>query len=99
MVWGGLTVMVRFKTASILVVAMLGGRGIVLWWLSQHGLRARDQPAAIEIWIARRLRHMAVPASQRSAQNPLPPSPDILAEARGHFADHCAICHANDGSG
>jgi mono/diheme cytochrome c family protein len=23
----------------------------------------------------------------------------VLAEARAHFADHCAICHANDGSG
>src|SRR3979490_1153268 len=22
-----------------------------------------------------------------------------MAEARAHFADHCAICHANDGSG
>ena len=91
--------MVRFKTASILFVVMLGGLVIVLWWLSQHGFSARDQPAAIEIWIARRLRHLAVPAGQRSAQNPLSPSPDILAEARGHFADHCAICHANDGSG
>ena len=23
----------------------------------------------------------------------------MLAEARAHFADHCALCHANDGSG
>jgi mono/diheme cytochrome c family protein len=91
--------MVRFKTASVLFVVMLGGLVIVFWWLTQHGFSARDQPAAIEIWIARRLRHLAVPANQRSAQNPVPPSPDILSEARGHFADHCAICHANDGSG
>jgi mono/diheme cytochrome c family protein len=91
--------MVRFKTASVLFVAMLGGLVMVFWWLTQHGFSARDQPAAIEIWIARRLRHLAVPANQRSAQNPVPPSPDILSEARGHFADHCAICHANDGSG
>ncbi|WP_447984733.1 c-type cytochrome [Nitrospira sp. Nam74] len=91
--------MVRFKTASILFVVMLSVLVIVFWWLTQHGFSARDQPAAIEIWIARRLRHLAVPANQRSAQNPVPPSPDILAEARGHFADHCAICHANDGSG
>jgi mono/diheme cytochrome c family protein len=91
--------MVRFKTASILFVAMLGGLVIVLWWLSQHGFSARDQPAAIEIWIARRLRHLAVPASQRSATNPIPSTPDILSKARSHFADHCAICHANNGSG
>jgi len=23
----------------------------------------------------------------------------VLAEASAHFADHCALCHANDGSG
>jgi mono/diheme cytochrome c family protein len=23
----------------------------------------------------------------------------VLAEARAHFADHCAICHSNNGSG
>ena len=23
----------------------------------------------------------------------------MLADARAHFADHCAVCHANDGSG
>ena len=91
--------MVRFKTASILFVFMLGGLVMVFWWLTQHGFSARDQPAAIEIWIARRLRHLAVPANRRSAPNPVPPSPDILSEARGHFADHCAICHANEGSG
>ncbi len=26
-------------------------------------------------------------------------SPDVWAQARAHFADHCATCHANDGSG
>ena len=26
-------------------------------------------------------------------------TPELLVEARRHFADHCASCHANDGSG
>lgn len=26
-------------------------------------------------------------------------SPDILREGMEHYADHCATCHANDGSG
>ena len=26
-------------------------------------------------------------------------SADVWAESRAHFADHCASCHANDGSG
>ena len=32
-------------------------------------------------------------------RNPFPNTPENLAEARAHFADHCAICHANNGSG
>ena len=32
-------------------------------------------------------------------RNPLSPTPLNVAEGRDHFADHCAICHANDGSG
>lgn len=32
-------------------------------------------------------------------RNPVPLTPAVLAEARAHFADHCAECHANDGSG
>jgi len=26
-------------------------------------------------------------------------SPEVIADGRAHFADHCAVCHANDGSG
>ena len=32
-------------------------------------------------------------------RNPLPNTLDNLAQAQAHFADHCAICHANNGSG
>jgi len=32
-------------------------------------------------------------------RNPTVADAEALAEAREHFADHCAICHANDGSG
>jgi mono/diheme cytochrome c family protein len=87
------------KVAIVLLVIGLIGMGAVLWWMLQHGFSARDQPAQVEIWIARRLRHLAIPAGQRSAVNPVPISPEILREARGHFADHCAACHANNGSG
>ena len=42
---------------------------------------------------------MAIPKSAKETRNPVAFSPDILAEAMAHFADHCAFCHANDGSG
>ena len=60
---------------------------------------ARDKPSAIETYVAKTARRLAVPRSERNAKNPFSPTPEMLAEARAHFADHCAICHENDGAG
>ncbi len=91
--------MLKFEKAAIaiILIAVIGAVGVAL--LLQHGFSARAQPAAIEAFVARRLRRLAVPRNARKARNPIPETPELLAEARGHFADHCAICHANDGSG
>ena len=49
--------------------------------------------------MARTARRWAVPAAARKAPNPIAFSPEVWAEARAHFADHCASCHGNDGRG
>ena len=49
--------------------------------------------------LARSVRYVAVPASMRNTRNPIPVTDAVLAEGRAHWADHCATCHANDGSG
>jgi mono/diheme cytochrome c family protein len=64
-----------------------------------RGFSASEPPGALERWIARRVRSAAMPAGARARANPLENSPEVLAEARAHWADHCATCHANDGSG
>jgi len=64
-----------------------------------RGLSAREEPTGIERWIARRARDAALPGGVNSRANPIPKAPEVLAEARAHWADHCASCHANDGSG
>jgi len=87
----------RVALAATLIV--LGGTSSAFWYLLQHGFSAKEDPMAIEEMIARRLRHLAVPRAQREMKNPVPATPEILAEARHHFADHCAYCHGNDGSG
>ena len=84
---------------ALIVLLIVAGAATAFWLFVQHGFSARDQPTAIEAFVARRLRHLAVPRSARQAQNPLPATPEVLAEARAHFADHCALCHGNDGSG
>src|SRR5882672_8716695 len=69
------------------------------WSIVRRGFSARDEPSRAEKFVARRVRSLAVPARARDATNPVSLTPETLADARGHFADHCAICHANDGSG
>lgn len=65
----------------------------------RRGFSARDEPSAIETVAARMVRRMGVPGSARDARNPVKLSKETLADGRAHFADHCAICHGNDGSG
>ncbi|MEO5822346.1 MAG: cytochrome c [Vicinamibacteraceae bacterium] len=45
------------------------------------------------------MRRLATPAAVREKPNPVSPTPAVLEEALAHFADHCAVCHGNDGSG
>jgi hypothetical protein len=63
------------------------------------GLSTREEPTAAERLVARATRRLAIPRDGRRAVNPVSFSPEVWAESRAHFADHCAPCHANDGSG
>ena len=80
--------------SAIVVVAVVSGFLVV-----RRGFSARDEPSAVEAVTARLVRRLAVPARSKSLANPVYPSDEVFAEARAHFADHCAVCHANDGSG
>jgi mono/diheme cytochrome c family protein len=64
-----------------------------------HGFSASTKPTAVEAWMARLARSAALPSDARARINPAPNTPEVLADARAHWADHCATCHANDGSG
>ncbi|PYR92818.1 MAG: cytochrome c, partial [Acidobacteria bacterium] len=68
-------------------------------YVVRRGFSAREEPNAAETFLARQLRHIAVPRRARQMANPVSASPEMLADAMAHFADHCAICHGNDGSG
>jgi mono/diheme cytochrome c family protein len=70
-----------------------------LVYLRSTGLDARAEPGAIEARLARAARRFAVPPAVRAMRNPVPASAEALADGLAHYADHCANCHANDGSG
>ena len=81
----------------VLVIAALGA-GFVAYSFLHNGVSAKATPSPLEVMMARKARHMALPSSARALTNPVPASAENLREGRLHFADHCAICHGNDGS-
>jgi mono/diheme cytochrome c family protein len=63
------------------------------------GFSAREHPTFAERWIANSAHMSALPAGAKERVNPVANTFDVLVGARAHWADHCAQCHANDGSG
>ncbi len=78
--------------AVVIVIAL-----IVFVSMIRRGFSAHDEPSRIESVMARAMRHWAVPSDLRDLKNPVPLTPQVLADGRAHFADHCAGCHGNDG--
>jgi mono/diheme cytochrome c family protein len=68
-------------------------------WIGSRGISAKVQPGRLETAVARTMRSLAIPQSARDLKNPVAKSSDVIAEGMSHYADHCAACHANDGSG
>jgi mono/diheme cytochrome c family protein len=87
------------RVAAGCLVAVLVGVAATVASIVRHGLSAHDEPSRIEHVLARAMRRYATPADLRGRKNPVPLTPEVLAEARAHFADHCATCHGNDGKG
>lgn len=85
-----------FGALSVLLVL---GLVVAIGLARARGFSAREEPTAVERWLARRARTAVLPADATSRSNPIPNAETVLAEARAHWADHCASCHANDGSG
>ena len=88
------------RTRHLAMTFVVGA--VAVWSLTfvrLGGFSARAQPSLPERLVARAARRLTVPRAGRDARNPIPFSPEIWAEARAHFADHCAACHGNDGRG
>ncbi len=92
--------MKRRTLAVIIVAAAIFGLVVAVTASFLHdGLSSRATPSKLETIAGRKVRRLAIPSNARLAQNPVLASEEGLRDARLHFADHCAICHANDGGG
>jgi mono/diheme cytochrome c family protein len=67
----------------------------------RRGFSTREQPSRLEVAVARLMRNTSIPRAAKAQVNPwaVRATPEALEAARAHWADHCAACHANDGSG
>jgi mono/diheme cytochrome c family protein len=83
-----------YLAALIGIVAL-----VALAALVARGVSARNTPTTVETTVARMARHALIPSAARSRQNPEPGTKEIIQEGLEHWADHCASCHANNGSG
>lgn len=80
---------------AALILLLCGGA----WLALRRGFSAREMPSVPEILMARQMRAMGISSGAKTARNPVSVAPEVMGRARAHFADHCATCHANDGSG
>ena len=88
-----------WKAISLLLLALVvaaAGYGSIL---ARRGFSALATPSALEEFAATTARKMAVPSAYRRLRNPIMPSKENIRAGMEHFSDHCATCHANDGSG
>ena len=88
-----------FRALLLLIGMAIVTGGVAAYTVASRGLSTRVQPSAVETWMAHAMRWLATPASVRRAVNPVEATPEVLEDGLAHFADHCATCHANDGSG
>jgi mono/diheme cytochrome c family protein len=93
--------MIRFLAKFLWHASALIGLGAVaaVAWLWMSGIGARNRPTAIETAVSRTARNSMIPTDARSRRSTEPATSENLRSGLEHWADHCASCHGNDGSG
>ena len=82
---------------TLVVVGVVAALG--LWVFLKQGLSARAEPSRLEERVARIARGIATPAEARAMENPHPTAPESISAVKEHYVEHCAVCHALNGSG
>ena len=87
------------RALVILLLILVIALGAVFFYVRGRGFSARSEPGRLEESVARFARRLAIPAAARDRQNSVPRSLEAIRDGLEHYADHCAICHGNEGSG
>jgi mono/diheme cytochrome c family protein len=85
--------------AALTLVALAVVAGVVGYAFTRNGLSASAEPPAVEAAVARRIRSLSMPAGAKERVNPFAKAPNAWVEGGGHFQEHCAVCHGDEGDG
>ena len=83
----------------LLVIGALGVGAYMMHNLMDRGFSTRTEPMQMEKALATTIRGQAIPSRYKTMKNPVAATPEVIHEGMAHWADHCATCHANNGSG
>ena len=89
----------ELRTWLIAILLLIAAAALFALRLRHSGLSSRAHPGPLESLAARQIHLWLVPVAARKTINPLPATSETLTQGRNHWADHCATCHANNGSG
>jgi mono/diheme cytochrome c family protein len=81
--------------AAILLLGVI----VIVVFVRGSGITATREPWPLEERMAKAAWRLLIPRDIRDATNPVPDTPEVLTAGLEHFADHCAVCHGNNGSG
>ena len=87
------------KIALLTAVLLIGVCATLYAFLASEGLSARRKPGDFEYAIANRMLAISIPATVKARKSPIQSTPEILTEAKKQYMEHCAVCHAENGSG
>ena len=87
------------RTAVVVIALLLALAAGFGAYIQQRGFSTRGEASALEASLAGAVRDASVPKAYRRMRNAVDCTDAVLAEARAHWADHCATCHANNGGG
>ena len=94
------------NSVGIFIVGAVAGAAVMAAALAtvgygayHNGFSARAEPSALEARLAGAILRASVSDRERALHHNMPTTPQMLSEGMEHYADHCANCHANNGSG
>lgn len=73
----------RKRTALLSIITLgVSGAAAYGWMTIRRGFSARENPSAMEAYVARMARNLSIPASERNAKNAFSATLEVLSEAR-----------------